>query len=178
MWHTICEGETVLKQQGRRTRFSGARHLVTTHGERKAVAATLRFSPGFGGMDEAHSLHLTFEAVVRVNPGGFPLEDAFLAQRRLEAAGADLAAIDAYWERIHRSRFDALVPADNPHPRELMGDLSALWPELIEPPARDTPRVFEWPRGRRRRAQRMTDATFSRKGLPKVLFAVARLGKL
>ena len=104
VWHTIREGEAVLKQQGRRTRFSGARHLVTTHGERAAVATTLRSSPGFGVMDEAHSLHLTFEAVVRVNPGGFPLEDAFLAQRRLEAAGSDLAVIAVYWERIHRGR--------------------------------------------------------------------------
>ena len=103
VWHTIREGETVLKQQGRRTRFSGARHLVTTHGERKAVVATLR-SSGFGVMDAAHSLHLTFEAVVRVNPGEFPPEDALLAQRRLEAADTDLAAIDAYWERIHRGR--------------------------------------------------------------------------
>ena len=104
VWHTIREGETVLKQQGRRARFSGARHLVTTHGERKAVAVTLRSSPGFGVMDEAHSLHLTFEAVVRVNPCEFPPEDALLAQRRLQAADTDLAVIDAYWERIHRRR--------------------------------------------------------------------------
>ena len=104
VWHVIREGEKTLHRQGRRTRFSGARHMVATHGERATVAASLRSSPGFGVMDEAQSLHLTFEAVVRANPGAFPTEDALLAQRRLDSADADLAAIDAYWERVHGDR--------------------------------------------------------------------------
>lgn len=104
VWHAIREGEKTLHRQGRQTRFSGARHMVATHGERKTVATSLRSPPGFGVMDEAQSLHLTFEAVVRVNAGAFPREDALLAQRRLDSANADLATIDAYWERIHGDR--------------------------------------------------------------------------
>ena len=105
VWHTIRKGEAVLKAEGRPTRFSGARHMVRTHGELQAVITTLRrSSPGFSVMDEAQFPHLTFEAVVRINPGVCQPDDALLARQRLETAGIDLAELDIYWDRIHGSR--------------------------------------------------------------------------